>query len=107
MAICPTCGQQVRPTKNAQALLELLSSGPHDREVYIGRDGKWYVTHGGGEWPLSAVMELRKEKHIRAVYSSLPNESFHVGKTLDTDATLKQRKLHGKHGAKVYLTEST
>ncbi len=93
MAICPTCGQRVKPVAlDAVTLYRVLMHGTPHREVYRSQDGGWWVTHGGGETTAEAVQELIDTGQIQSVYNSCPGDAYHVGKTLDMDTTLAERK---------------
>lgn len=95
---CPTCGQALPMTANGDgaALLTLLREGVPHREVYRGTNGRWYMTHGGGEWSAAAVQALVRSGYISPRYSNLPDEVFHVGKTIDVEATLSERKKYSR-----------
>lgn len=56
-----------RDKTDPDALLALLR---RRREVYRGPDGKWYVTHGGGEWPSRTVLELMTRGALRTLPGS-------------------------------------
>lgn len=89
--------------KNAAALLDLLTNGTPHREVYLAGDRSgWYVTYGGGEVSAEAVAELVRDGKIQSVYADLPDECYHVGKTLDTVRTQAERRIHGKGAGKFY-----
>ena len=77
---------------DAKRLLELLKDPMRERSVYRARDDTWWVTYGGGQFPDFAVQQLIDAGHIHDCYSDLPNQSYHVGKTLDTTRTLAVRK---------------
>ncbi len=77
---------------SAAQLLDLLRTGIPHREVYVGRDGCWYVTHGGGPTTAEAVQFLRRQQEIFSVYNTCPEDCFHVGKTIDMTTTLAARK---------------
>ncbi len=102
---CPTCGQPIRHLLDAHNLLEVLTNGLPHREVYHGQSGGWWVTYGGGEVSADAVRELVERGFIRSVYNSCPDEAYHVGRTLDVDATMAERKKHrrGKDASKIYV----
>lgn len=78
----------------ALELLKLLTIGTPHRHVYAGRDGGWFVTYGGGEVSAHAVRELLNAGAIQDVYSTLKNEYYHVGLTLDVERTKEERKKH-------------
>lgn len=91
-------------TPEATKLLALLRDGRPHREVYHGRDGGWFVTYGGGEVDADAVRELVAAGLVSSVYSGCPNDSYHIGKTIDVDATTEERKKHrrGKDAPLIY-----
>jgi hypothetical protein len=97
-------------TPAASALLDLLTNGHPHREVYIAGNGsgEWYVTHGGGQVDVEAVRELVAGGHIKSVYSDCPNDCYHVGRTLDVERTIEERKKHrrGKDAPKIYMEDS-
>lgn len=103
--ICPTCGQTIMKHINDDegALLHLLQTTPPHREVYRSDDGRWYVTHGGGEWSGRAVHALVLAGKVSSVYSDCPNDCYHIGRTLDTIATSEQRKRLGKKAPLIFL----
>lgn len=107
MATCPTCGQMTpkrRKLLGREEIYELLRDGQPHREVYRGQDGGWWVTYGGGKADPHAVAYLVEQKYVASVYSSIPDEVFHIGKTLDCEATMAERKKHrrGKDAPKIY-----
>ena len=87
---------------DAQQLLHLLTNGHPHREVYRGRDGGGFVTYGGGETTAEVVESFIDAGHIKSVYSSIPTEAYHVGRTWDCERTMEARKKHGK-GARNYF----
>lgn len=92
MATCPTCGGSIEVGTDAASLLRLLMADPR-RQVYRAANGTgWYVTRGHERFSAEAVQQLVREGRIRSVYSSIPDEAYHVGKTLDCDATMASRK---------------
>lgn len=103
MATCPTCGQTIKPKDiEADALLDLLTNGVPHREVYMAGDGSgWFVTYGGGRVNSNAVAELVRAEKIHSVYSNCPTGAYHVGKTLDVDATTAER-THRKDATRIY-----
>lgn len=103
---CPTCGQPIIERQHDAAwLLDLLTNGSPKREVYAGQDGGWYVTHGGGAVHASVVQRLVNQGHIHSVYSDIPDQCYHVGRTLDCARTLAERKKHrkSKNAPKIYV----
>lgn len=95
MATCPTCGQPFpKPPEgalNADALWGVLKYGVPHRELYRGQDGNWYVTYGGGKVAAAAVSELIEQEQIQRVYSSCA-DAYHIGPTLDCEATMAFRR---------------
>jgi hypothetical protein len=91
---CPTCGQPLPPIDkdDPDALLRLLKASDKRREVYRGSGGRWYVTYGGGIWPKRSVLELMARGEIRPKYNDPFVEVFHVGRTIDNQATLAARQ---------------
>lgn len=90
-------------------MLDLLTNGTPHREVYAGRDGGWWVTHGGGEVTSHAVSELVSSGAVVSVYSDCPKDAYHVGRTLDTVRTLAARmNCHRKADSpKIYVGDQT
>ena len=86
-----------------QELFDLLTHGPSHRRVYHGRDGRWFVTYGGGEVSADAVLTLRREGKIISVYSNCPTEAYHVGRTVDWKRSMERRKAKGKKVPVVYV----
>lgn len=106
MTNCPTCGQPITATtRDATWLLELLTNGVPHREVYHARDGGWFVTYGGGQVSAGAVQSLIDSKLIASVYNNCPADAYHVGRTLDIERTMEERKKHhrGKDAPKIYV----
>lgn len=89
---CPTCGQPVETGLDAEQLYNILANGQPHRNVYRAQNGAWYVTHGGGKTTAGAVQWLVDGGRIHSVYNDLPNEVYHVGKTINTAATLAYRE---------------
>lgn len=81
-------------TPGAQKLYDLLRYETPHREVYGACDGGWYVTYGGGEQKAECVHELVRLGLIQSVYSTCPQDAYHVGKTLDIKATTTEREKH-------------
>ena len=81
---------------DAYALLQMLRTAIPHREVYVAGDGsgRWFVTYNGGQVSAGAVHELVEGGHIRSVYSKCPNDCYHVGRTLDIERTIEERKKH-------------
>lgn len=108
---CPTCGGPVKPLRHlveSDELYDLLMNGTPHREVYHGQAGGWWLTYGGGEVSPHAVRDLLGRGIIQSVYSDCPNEAYHVGKTLDIQATLEERKKHrrAKDALRIYTDGS-
>lgn len=103
--MCPTCGQPMPKSGllGRTELLALLRDGVPHREVYRGQDGGWWVTYGGGEADPRAVVYLIEQKYLSSVYSNIPGEVYHIGKTFDCDATLERRKREGRKAPPVYV----
>lgn len=97
---CPTCGQPI-PSNNERDRLVKLLSDP-ERDLYQGQDGSWNVTRGGGEFSRAVVAELVAEGVIRSKYNNCPDQCYHIGKTIDIDATMAARKKLGKKAPTVY-----
>lgn len=108
---CTACGQRLPRTwpEEEDRLRALLRGGHPHREVYRAGDGsgRWFVTYGGGEFSEQSVRALVKKGVIQSVYSNCPNDCFHVGRTLDIDRTLAERKKHrrGKDAPKIYVDD--
>lgn len=107
MVNCQTCGQPITATtRDAAWLLDLLTNGEPHREVYLGADGSWYVTYGGGG-PVEAsiIQGLVKQGLISPVYNRLPPQSYHIGRTLHIERTMAERQKHrrSKDAPKIYV----
>lgn len=103
VSVCPTCGQHIPNTPSpADDLLRLLRQSKPHRQVYEGQDGGWYVSYGGGRTTRQAVDELVARGVIVRCYSD-SDGMYHVGKTLDVEATTRERKRLGNRTARVYL----
>jgi len=63
---CPTCGAP-KPIIGQDAKVMVALSKRDDAEIYKGRDGNWYVTHGLFGWPISqsTMDQLEKTGRIR------------------------------------------
>jgi hypothetical protein len=103
---CPTCGRPLPDAQEQVRLLELLRDGHPHRQVYRASNGSgWFVTHGGGQFSVEAVQALIDAGLIHDVYNNLPNECYHVGRTLDVDRTVASRKKYQKtkDAPKIYV----
>lgn len=84
-------------------LLMLKNTQPH-RELYRERNGRrFWLTYGGGPFSDRTVMELVDAGEIVPVYSTCPTEAFHVGLTIDINATIEARKKFGQNAPLIYL----
>lgn len=94
--------------RDADELYRLLKEGQPHRQVYHGRDGGWFVTYSGGEVDADAVRALVRKGLINSVYNNCPDDCFHIGKTLDVNATTEERKKHrrGKDAPWIYTDGS-
>ena len=102
---CPHCGQFFEASKlndDAAAILTLMESDSKRREIYQGRNGRWYITYGGGEISYSAIKQLLDAGHIRPTYLGVL-DCFTAGKTFDMDRTLERRKETGRKDILVYV----
>lgn len=109
MATCPTCGGSIEFETDAAALLLLLTHGQPHRQVYRAGNGSgWYVTYSGERVSANAVEALVKAGKVQSVYSDCPDKMYHVGKTLDVQATMQERKKHrrGKDARKIYTDDN-
>lgn len=106
MAHCTKCGQLIPDHRDADWLLDILTTGVPHREVYRAQDGGWFVTYGGGEVSGDAVRALWDRGAIVSVYSNCPVDAYHVGRTIDIPRTTEARKKHGKGAALVYLQQT-
>ena len=88
---CPACGQEMKRLAgpDAREVLRRLAPG---RELYRAQGGGWYITHGGGEVSEVVVKELLASGQVRSVYSTCPNDAYHIGRTIDMPRTLAYRK---------------
>lgn len=93
----------------ATNLFEILKTEPPHREVYVAgdRSGRWFITYGGGEVSYRTVKELVDGGHIRSVYNNCPDDSYHIGRTLDVQRTVEERKRHrrGKDALLIYVDD--
>lgn len=91
----------------ASMVMELLKSGEPHRELYRARDGGWFITHGGGAVSDNVARDIIASGEVNSVYSNCPTDAYHVGKTLDVDATIAERKKHrhGKDAPKIYIQD--
>lgn len=106
MKICPACKQPI--TNNLMGsdnLLRALKAEPSKRQVYITNDGRWFLSHGGGQADPAAVRKLAAQGAIQPVYSTLPNSSYHVGRTFDVERTLAARKERGNAAPNYFLDD--
>lgn len=94
---------------SADELLALLKDHP-DRMVYFAASGRgWFISRMKiGLVPESFVNELVARGDIHSCYSSIPHEAYHVGKTLDIEATKSERLKHskGSDAPKIYTDGS-
>lgn len=88
---------------DADGLLHLLTHGYPQRDVYEGRDGRWYVTYGGGEVDLESVLTLVRAGKINSKYSDVPRGMYYVGRTIDVPRTMEARRKHGKNANIVHV----
>lgn len=88
---------------NEEELLDLLTNGEPHREVYRAGKGGWYVTYGGERTTTQAVDRLFKTGKINSVYSNCPLDAYHVGRTMDIDQTMAERKRLGVRDIKIYV----
>lgn len=105
MAHCPACGQLVPNHHDADWLLDILTNGIPRREVYLARDGGWFVTYGGGEVSAAVVRQLYDRGAIVSKYSNCPADCYHVGKTIDFERTMAARRAKGKGAAPTYYID--
>ncbi len=84
-------------------ILDLLRQPEPHRHLYRGRDGNWYVSYGGGKVSAEVAQAVIASGEVNSVYSDCPNDSYHVGRTLDVVATTAIRKTPGNRDTKVYL----
>jgi hypothetical protein len=85
-------------TVEASELLHMLTDMKPHREVYWSPKSRiWCLTRGS--WynvPPHAIQELYQLELISPVYSSCPHDSYHIGRTVDCEATIEERKRGGK-----------
>jgi len=92
---------------DAEELLEILTNGTPHREVYRGQGGGWFVTYGGGRTSAHAVDILFQGGQIHSVYSNCRNDAYHVGRTMDIDKTIAERKRLGSKIINIYVGDSS
>lgn len=99
--VCPTCGQpmprRLLGTDDILALLRLDC----DRYLYRSPKGTWHLTSHRGEADRRAVAGLIESGTVRPTYSTA-TDCFWLGRTIDIDATLAERKRSGNKKAIVY-----
>ena len=84
----------------ATRVLQILTNGTPHREVYLAAHSytDWWITYSGGQAQDAAVRELINAGLIVPIFSS-SGGCYHVGKTLDMEATqaarakVKDRKM--------------
>jgi len=76
---------------------------PYDPSQVFMTGGSWCVTYRGGTTSEAAVMSLKAKGLIRPVYSNMPNDCFHIGPTIDCDATMAARKRYGNRHPLLYV----
>lgn len=105
MARCPTCGHEIAELRDERWLLDILTNGHPHRKLYLGQNGNWYVTYGGvGPVDRGLVRRLVDRGAVQSVYSSIPNQAYHVGKTIDCERTLEARRRHGRKAGTIYIS---
>jgi hypothetical protein len=86
---------------NATELLDVLRNGTPHRHVYKGQDSNWYVTYSGGKTSFEAVRELLRKRLIQSVYSTPGLECYHIGPTIDCEASMAERRKVGIAKARI------
>lgn len=87
--------------REASAVLHLLGERS-GREIYRGQDGNWYLTYGGGQVDPELVRSLVESGRVRRVYVGC-DEGFHLGRTIDLEASVEHRKQTGYRRALIYV----
>lgn len=101
MAICSKCGQKlpriVSPIAftDANQVLEMLQHDS-DLQMYKSTVGTWHLTRHRGQIAPEVVASLVNSGSVQSVYSNIPSEAYHVGKTWDYEATMAARKRGDK-----------
>jgi hypothetical protein len=54
---------------------------------FVPSSHQWWVTYGGGQADEAAVRALVEQGKIHSVYSTCPNDAYHIGKTYDMKAS--------------------
>ena len=102
---CPTCGQSVSrrqyvATTAAELVAELRSRDK--RMVYRFTDNSgWGLTYGGRVSP-EAVADACRAGLIHECYSNAPGDAYWLGRTIDVEETLLERKRTGKKDVTIY-----
>ena len=104
-ARCSKCGQEIGHLLDEADLMKILGIGTPHRSVYLGQNGGWFVTYGGGETSHETVMNLVKRGEIRSVYSNC-NGAYHIGRTWDYERTMEARRKYGKAASDYYLGDT-
>jgi hypothetical protein len=86
-------------------LEELKRGGPGWRVFRVADGSSWFVWCGGRKYSERAVMELVAAGEIRDVYSTLPNECYWLGRTIDTARSEQLRARLGGKAPLVYVGE--
>lgn len=111
MAVCRCCrGTGLEPDDDpislpdAESLFRALKRSNTVKHIYAYKAdaGGWYLTYGKGRTTRAAVMELVRQGRIQSVYSNIPGDCYHIGRTWDCERTLAARKEIGK-GAPDYF----
>lgn len=104
--ICPVCGQQTNEViDDKEDILKYLRSN-RERQIYKGRDNHWYLSHGGGEVSTRVLNSLISDGLVRQVYSNT-QDVWHLGKTMDAEATLAFRKGRPRKEWKIIYTNES
>jgi hypothetical protein len=110
---CALCGQRlpVPPDPadrrgvitDEHELLAILTERA-EREIYRSEMGSWHYTNAGKDRRRVAVAlihSLIRRGTLRPVYSNT-RDAYWLGRTIDINATLAARRMHGKKADLVY-----
>jgi len=77
---CPVCGRPwpERIITTPEGIIAVLQTGTQPRNVYAGRDGKYYITFRGGQVTREAVHEALDRGLIIPEWPDTPHEYWRL-----------------------------